>query len=151
MRSPIGSAAALAAAVLLAGALLAGCGEQNDSPTDQDRLALQDLSAQIELAALETDVGAFCDLMQPSLVKAAFGGRQGCLKTAESAVAPDSPLAELEIEKVVTDGEGAIVTYKQDPPGQILFARENGTWYIALEELARAREGALQESSGPGG
>jgi outer membrane murein-binding lipoprotein Lpp len=149
MRSSIGSAA-LAAAVLLAGALLAGCGEQNDSPADQDRLALQDLSAQIELAALDTDVGAFCDLMQPSLVNSAFGGRQGCLKTAESAVAPDSPLAELEIEKVVTDGEGAIVTYSQEPPGQILFAREQGTWYIALDELARAREEALKNQSGNG-
>ncbi len=140
--------AAIAAAALVAGALLAGCGEENDSPADQDRIALQNLSAQVELAALETDVDAFCDLMQPTLVDAAFGGREDCLKTSESAVAPDSPLAELEIEEVVTDGEGAIVTYKQDPPGQILFAREKGTWYIALDELARAREEALQNEGG---
>ncbi len=136
----------------MAGALLAGCGsDSNDSAADQDRLALEDLTAKIETAALETDVDAFCELMQPSLVKAAFGGPNGCLKTSESAVTPESPLAQLDVEEVVTDGEGAIVTYEQDPPGQVLFAREQDTWYIALDDLARAREEALRQNrSGSG-
>jgi len=44
----------------------------------------------------------------------------------------------------VTDGDGAIVTYSEDPPGRVLFARENGNWYIALNELAQARQEALK-------
>jgi hypothetical protein len=139
--------ARIAAAVFVVASVgvLAGCGgEGTDSPADADRLALEQVTLEIEDAALSSNVEAFCDLVQPSLVKQAFGGRQGCLKVSRSAVTPESPLAALDVEAVVTDGEGAIVTYEQEPPGQVLFARENGTWYIALEEVARARRQALQ-------
>ena len=140
----IGWAVALVAATVL----MAGCGGDGDSiatATDDDRLALEKITSQIEEAARSGDVEAFCDLVQPSLVKAAFGGRNGCITVSRSAMTPDSPLADLEITDLVTDGDGAIVTYAEDPPGQVLFARENGNWYIALDELARARRKALED------
>ncbi len=137
--------------LVVATGLLAGCGgddsESIATATNDDRLALEKVTSQIEEAAADSDVEAFCDLVQPTLVKAAFGGRKGCIKVSDSAMTPDSPLAELDITDVVTDGDGAIVTYEQDPPGQVLFARENGNWYIALDELARARNKARQSES----
>jgi len=157
MRRPsVRSTGSLAAVALIATtALLSGCGgddgESIATATNDDRLALDKVTSQIEEAAKRSDVEAFCDLVQPALVKAAFGGRSGCLKVSRSVMTPDSPLAQLDVSEVVTDGNGAIVTYEQNPPGQVLFARENGNWYVALEELAGARAKALknQPDTGP--
>jgi len=153
-RRPLRRFGALAVALIAATGLLAGCtsGDEEDgsviTSTNADRLALEKVTSEIEEAARDADPVAFCGLVQPSLMNAAFGGRKACVRVSRSAMAPASPLAELEIADLVTDGDGAIVTFAQDPPGRILFAREDGNWYIALDELARAREAAGGSGSG---
>jgi hypothetical protein len=151
MRRPsVRSAGSLVAlALIAAGALVSGCGgddgESIATATNDDRLALEKVTSQIEQAAKDGDAEAFCGLVQPSLMQKAFGGRKACVRVSRSAMQPASPLTDLEITDIVTDGDGAIVTYSEDPPGQVLFARENGNWYIALDELARARTEALEK------
>ena len=148
-RLPLLAVSLLAAGLALAG-ILAGCGGGSDSElpatTPEDRSSLERVTEQIVGAAKTRDTQAFCDLVQPSLIEEAFGGRKGCLKVARASMVPQSPLARLEIEDIVTDGEGAIVTYAQEPPGDVLFAKEGGRWYIALNELAEARRDAMAEA-----
>jgi hypothetical protein len=149
-----GRAAALTAGLGVAIALLAGCGGDSgpDVPptTPEDRQGLERVTDEIVAAARTRDIQAFCDIVQPSLVDEAFGGRKGCLRIARASMVPESPLARLEIEDVVTDGQGAIVTFAQNPPGDVLFVKEEGRWFIALNELAEARQDAANGGSGTG-
>jgi hypothetical protein len=138
---------ATAAAVLVcAFSGLAACGGGDEGPppvSPRDRAALEGLTAEIVKSASDRDPARFCRVVQPSLVEEAFGGRQGCNRVIRQALKENSSvLKDLEIDRITVQGEGAIVTYVQDPPGDVLFVREEGEWYLSLNDLALQREAA---------
>jgi hypothetical protein len=142
-----------AVAAVLACALfaVAACdGDDGPAPvSDQDRTALERLSAEIAKAASESDPARFCAVVQPSLVDEAFGGKRGCIRVIRQALKQNARvLADLEIERITVQDEGAIVTFVQNPPGDVLFVRENGDWYLSLNDLALQREQSTG-STGP--
>jgi hypothetical protein len=125
--------------------ILTGCGGGDEAPpvSDQDRAALERLSSQIVTSARERDAESFCAIVQPSLLEDAFGGERGCRSLIRRALNQNARvLTDLDVERVTVQDEGAIVTYAQDPPGDVLFVREQGQWYLALNELAETRAGA---------
>jgi hypothetical protein len=139
--------AAIAATVLCAAAFTGGCGGGDDAAppevSGQDRAALERLSEEISRSVTERDAASFCTIVQPSLVEEAFGGNRGCLRAVRRGLEQNSEiLDDLEIEKITVRGEGAIVSYAQDPPGDVLFVREQGEWYLALNDLSGQRQGA---------
>lgn len=147
--------AVAAVAVFLAASVIAGCGgDSDDTPppvSDQDRAALERVSDEIVRSAAEKDPVRFCAVVQPSLVEDAFGGIKGCRAVIRQSLRQNSRLlGNLEIEKITVQDQGAIVTYAQDPPGDILFVREQGKWYLALNDLALQRQGATG-GTGPQG
>jgi hypothetical protein len=119
--------------------------------SDQDRAALERVSNEIVRSATERDPVRFCAVVQPSLVEDAFGGIKGCRAFVRQALRQNSRLLRnLDIEKITVQDQGAIVTYTQNPPGDILFVREQGKWYLALNDLALQRQGTTGETSPPG-
>jgi hypothetical protein len=147
------SLAAVAAVLGCAVLGLTACGGGDEAPppvSAQDRSALEGLSDKIASAASENDPATFCAVVQPSLVDEAFGGRRGCIRVIRQALKENSRvLKNLDIEKITVQGEGAIVTFAQNPPGDVLFVRESGEWYLSLNDLALQRQGATG-ATGPG-
>ena len=60
--------------------------------------------------------------------------------------------AEAEAERFIgilrAPAPGAVVTFEQNPPGEVAYVKENGAWYIDLTSLVSGGTGSDSSASG---
>ncbi len=125
----------VAICALLATALLAaGCGSSDDSTSDADDQAVRELVAKMNQATKNQDASEFCLLMQPSAVDKTFHDIDRCVSETKPILKAAGKQPELEVESVEVDGDIANVTFTGGAGNEASFVREDGQWYLPLDQ-----------------
>ncbi len=119
-------------ALVLAAAAVAisGCGG-DDSGSEADTAAIQDVVTEINRANVEKDGAAYCDLLQPSTFSGTFSSRAKCAEETNQILEQAGKQPELVVENISIDGDTAKVTFAERS-GEAPFIKENGNWYLTL-------------------
>lgn len=141
-----------ATCVFLAAALLAGgCGSSDESTSEEDTRAINQLVADINEATSEKDASAFCLLIQPSAVEETFYDIDRCVAETRKILRTAGEQPALTVETVEVDGDVAKVTFSGGASGEANFVREGGRWYLPIEPDAGAESGEPSGSELPDG
>ncbi|MBK5110285.1 MAG: hypothetical protein JJE10_02835 [Thermoleophilia bacterium] len=144
MKSTLAVAAIFAAAVLV----LAGCGGDGSSDSAADEQSITELVGELNRITAGKDASGFCDVMQPSGVKANFNSRGRCVRETTRILQQAGPQPTLNIEDIAVDGDQATVNL-EGSVGELSLVRENGEWYIAFSDTGSGGSGSAgQEASG---
>ena len=147
MRTKIKLACALVAGMLA----FAACGS-GDSGSEDDRAAIEQIVAGINMANAEQDGEAYCDLLQPSTFFDTFTSRAKCARETNQILDQAGRQPELEVESISVDGDTARVTFT-GRSGEAPFVKEDDKWYLALGQgVTESAEGAgASGGNGDGG
>lgn len=139
------------ACALVAGALaISGCGG-DDSGSEEDTAAINELVTQINAANAEKDGAAYCNLLQPSTFSETFTSKARCVRETNQILEQAGKQPELVVEGVSVDGDTAKVTFAERS-GEAPFVKENGNWYLTLGQgTADSPSDGVSEGSGNGG
>jgi ketosteroid isomerase-like protein len=124
----------VASCTLVASALIAGgCGGSDESNSQEDKKAIEELVARINDATQTKDASAFCLIMQPSAVEEKFHDIDQCVKETKVILKAARNQPVLEVEDVEVDGDVARVRFAGGAGSEYTFVREEGQWYVPLE------------------
>ncbi len=116
--------------------LLAGCGG-GDEASDADQDAITALVTEVNRITQAKDAEGFCEVIQPSGMKATFKSRSRCVRETEAILKQAGKQPTLEIDSIEVDGDTAQVKFK-GRNGDASLVREDGKWYIPLESQQAA-------------
>lgn len=142
------TASILTAAALAAALLVSGCGGGGGSLSSADSQEITRLVGELNRVTAEGDAAGFCDVMQPSGVKASFNTRSRCVKETTQILKLAGPQPVLNIEDIDVDGDTATVKL-EGSVGELNLAREDGEWYVAFADTSpgSAGSGSLDSAS----
>lgn len=124
----------VAICALMASALVAaGCGSSDDSTSDADTQAIEELVAKMNRATQDKDASAFCLIVQPSAVEKTFHDIDRCVSETKPILKAAGKQPELEVASVDVDGDVATVQFAGDSGGEAQFVKEGSQWYVPLD------------------
>lgn len=133
---------ALAAAGIM---LVAGCGG-GDGNGETEVKAINALVAELNRVTSEKDATGFCDVMQPSGLKAAFNTKQRCVQETTKILKEAGKQPVLTVDSISVDGDQALVKFK-DRNGEAPLVKEDGKWYVPLDLNPAEATGTGSESA----
>ena len=132
-----------AADTLIAAAVsLSACGGDDGSDADPKEAAAEKLSLvanvkqtsdRVSRASVDRDAAALCREFRPTQVEDQFGSLKACAKVVRRSFQGEPATKPFRVENISQVDGGLLVTYKDNPPGEIVFANEDGRLYIDLE------------------
>jgi hypothetical protein len=126
----------VAIALLLAGAVLSGCGTQSTSSSadkfsDPDQKAVAEKIEDLETAGRRGQADDICkDILAKTLVSQLDAAGTDCATEMQKAI-DDATQFDLNVEKVTINGNDATAEVKQGDDGPtetMTFTKENGSW-----------------------
>lgn len=125
----------VAICAVMATALLAvGCGNSDDSTSQEDEKEIKELVAKVNQATESKDASAFCLLIQPSAVEETFIDIDRCVRETRPLLKQAGAQPALEVESVEFDGDLAKVTFAGGTSNEATFVREGGQWYVPIDQ-----------------
>ena len=121
---------ALAGAALMA----SGCGSSDDSTSDADDQAIRELVSKLNQATQDKDASAFCLIMQPSAVDETFHDIDRCVSETKPILESAGKQPVLKVDTIEVDGDVANVTFAGGTGNEAKFVREDGQWYVPLDQ-----------------
>lgn len=127
--------ATFATIFIVAALALTGCGGSASSDDSADEASITALVGELNRVTAESDAAGFCDVMQPSGVKANFKSRSRCVSETRQILKQAGPQPVLNIEDINVDGDAATVQL-EGSVGELSLAREGGEWYVAFSDTS---------------
>jgi len=124
--------------------MASGCGSSDDSTSQADDQAIRELVTKLNEATRKQDASAFCLIMQPSAVDETFHDIDRCVSETKPILESAGKQPVLKVDTIEVDGDVANVTFTGGTGSEAKFVRENGQWYVPLDQ------GDIDTSSDPG-
>ncbi len=121
-------------AVMATALLAAGCGNSDESTSNEDEKEIRELVTEVNQATAGKDASAFCLLIQPSAIEKTFVDIDRCVKETKKILEQAGEQPTLEVESVEVDGDLASVTFAGSASNEATFVREGGRWYVPLDQ-----------------
>lgn len=135
---PTAAVASILAVAILA---LTACGGSGNSDSAADEQEITQLVGELNRITSEKDAAGFCDVMQPSGVKANFNTRGRCVKETTQILDQAGRQPTLNINDISVDGDQATVNL-EGGVGELSLARENGKWFVAFSDASSGGSGS---------
>lgn len=115
-----------------------GGGDNSDSAADEQEITA--LVGELNRITADRDAAGFCDVMQPSGVKANFNTRRRCVRETTQILDQAGKQPTLNIDEISVDGDLATVSL-EGGVGELSLARENGRWFVAFSDASPGGSG----------
>jgi len=114
--------------------MASGCGSSDDSTSDADDQAIRELVSKLNQATQDKDASAFCLIMQPSAVDETFHDIDRCVSETKPILESAGKQPVLKVDTIEVDGDVANVTFAGGTGNEAKFVREDGQWYVPLDQ-----------------
>jgi hypothetical protein len=126
---------AIAPVFVVAALALVGCGGSGGSDDSADKESITVLVGELNRVTADRDAAGFCDVMQPSGVKANFKSRSRCISETTQILKQAGRQPVLNIDEIDVNGDTATVKL-EGSVGELNLAREGGNWYVAFSDTS---------------
>ncbi len=137
---------AVASILAVVALTLTACGGSGDSDSAADEQEITQLVGELNRITSEKDAAGFCDVMQPSGVKANFNSRGRCVRETTQILDQAGKQPALNIESISVDGDQATVELESGV-GELSLARENDRWFVAFSDTSSGGTGSAGEGA----